>query len=528
MGKHISRRRFLRGIASGAAGAAAWNTFRPFDSPGTASAQGPSSTLYLINRVPTPAGGVYHEGVKILLKHMGRSGLKFFKSSTVTTTSGPAGLIASDDVVVIKVNAQWKYRGATNSDVVKGIIKNILLHPDGFTGEVIVFENGQGYGSLDCDAMGRGSGGSPSYPDREVHANAENELQSFSYVVDTMFADPRVTKVLMDPYRSTFISGSDHSSTGFRMHGVTVSYPCFWSTGGRRVEWKEGIWNGSTHLQKLKIINVPVLKHHAGTGTTAALKHMFGVLSMEDGNFGDRHYGWAGHHAGIMFTLRPPVLNILDCIWVTQTGWAGYPESYTTRKNMLMASTDPVALDYWSAKYILYPIDSNSYHNPDAAGDLRNFLTAARDQINAGGGINGQPVTMDEAEMQLLDLNAVSQGPRKFRARGRGGAPVARFDSDGDVILKGNLYQSATSGQLAPTSETELLIKDAGGAVVARADGATGNLYIKGTASSNLSSISPGASCELVVKTSSGAPAVMINSSGNLYALGMIYENGNP
>ncbi len=524
MGKHISRRGFLRRVASSGAAVAAWNASRRFGSPATASAQGADSTLYFVGQIPTAGPGVYHEGVKILLKHVGRNGLKFFKSSTVTTTSGPAGLIASDDVVVVKVNAQWKYCGATNSDVVKGIIKNILLHPDGFTGEVVVFENGQGYGSLDCDAMGRGGSG---YPDYDVHANAENELQSFSYVVDTMFADSRVTKHLMDPYRAAIIAADDHSNTGYRIDGV-VSYPCFWTAGGRRIEWKEGIWNGSTHDQNLKIINVPVLKDHYGTGTTAVLKHMFGVLSMEDGGFGPRHYGWAGQHCGIMFLLRPPVLNILDCIWVTQTSWAGYPPENTTRKNILMASVDPVALDYWSAKHILYPIDSNSYHNPDVAGDLRTFLTNAKDQINAVGGLNGQLVTMNESEMQVHTHNALTQGPRKFRAKGRGGSPVLRFDSDGDVILKGRLYQSATTGQLARTSETELVIRDTGGAVVARADGASGNLYLKGTASSNLSSVAPTAACELVVKTSSGTPAVMINSSGNLYALGMIYENGNP
>ncbi|NIS67252.1 MAG: hypothetical protein GTO05_19210, partial [Gemmatimonadales bacterium] len=72
--------------------------------------------------------------------------------------SGRKGLIAADDVVLIKVNAQWKYRGCTNSDVVRGLIQRVLDHPDGFAGEVVLIENGQGWGSFGCDTTTR-------YPD---------------------------------------------------------------------------------------------------------------------------------------------------------------------------------------------------------------------------------------------------------------------------------------------------------------------------------------------------------------------------
>ena len=519
----------MKRLAAGAVGSAAWGSFRPSASDGLARAQGSNAILYYIYNTPVPGGGVEHEGVNLLIKLMGLHGLKFYKSSTTTLASGPDGLIASDDVVVVKVNAQWKYRGATNSDVVKGLINSILLHPDGFTGEVIIFENGQGYGSLDCDAMGRGTGGS-AYPpgDTGVHANAENELHSFSYLVDTVFADPRVTKILMDPYINDFIATDAHSSTGFRKQG-SISYPCFWSAGGKRIEWKEGIWDGGVHQQNFKIINVPVLKHHDGTGITAAVKHVFGVLSMNDGGIAGRHYAGAGADCGTMFSplVQAPVLNILDCIWVTQQGWSGYPEAYTTRKDALVAAVDPVALDYWASKYLLYPVDWNPYHNPDAGGDLRNFLTSARDTANLYGGINGQPATMDEAQMQIFGHDAAAESGTLL-IRGQGGAPVARFDPDGDIVLSGTLYQSATPGQLASTTETEFLVKAFGGEVVARIDGATGDMYLKGTATTGLSSITPASVPEFVVKDLWGDAAVLIDSSGGLFALGTISENSSP
>jgi len=42
-------------------------------------------------------------------------------------------MIEPDDVVLIKVNAQWKYRGCTNSDLIPGLIRAILDQPDGFS-----------------------------------------------------------------------------------------------------------------------------------------------------------------------------------------------------------------------------------------------------------------------------------------------------------------------------------------------------------------------------------------------------------
>jgi len=299
-------------------------------------------------------------------------------------------------VVLVKVNAQWKYRGCTNSDVVRGLVQRILEHPDGFSGEVVIFENGQSGGSLDCDTMwGR------QYTDTGVHANAEDESHSFSYLVGQVFADDRVSMYLLDPVRETFIDDDDHSTDGYRRTGE-VSYPCFTTTKGNRVELKEGVWNGSGYDDGLKLVNVPVLKHHDGCGVTGAVKSYYGILSMADGWRRERHYEKLGAHCGEMIArVRAPVLNVLDCIWVTQVRWAGYPPENTTRLDQLLASLDPVALDYWASKHLLYPIDGNEEHNPDEYQPLRSYLTRVRDLVNAGGGISGHEVTLDES---LIDV----------------------------------------------------------------------------------------------------------------------------
>ena len=342
-----------------------------------------------------------HAGVNALLELMGANGLKFYRTAANSLLSGPQGLIAADDVVLIKVNAQWKYRGCTNSDVVRGLVQKILDHPDGFRGEVVIFENGQGRGSLNCDTSSAYSG------DTSVRANANNENQSFLYLVNTIFRDSRVSALLLDDFRGTFIEAHDHTTTGYRAF-ENVSYPCFTTPGGRRVELKEGVWTGSGHSQNLKLINVPVLKHHdtGGSEITIALKHVYGIVSMSDGQVNFRHYSGLGETCGkMMVSVRPPVLNLVDAIWTSHQSITGFPESTTVRTNQLLASQDPVAADYWAAKHILYPIDQNARHHPDFPG-IAAWLTAARDLINARGGLahpeNGilvSKVTNNQVEM---------------------------------------------------------------------------------------------------------------------------------
>jgi hypothetical protein len=405
----ISRRGFLRGTLAGFC----YSLFHPLYGSGEVNG-GSLSSLFWVTNIPNlpfygSGEGNYHAGVDFLLQVMGEHGLKFYRSAHETDLSGPSGLIDPNDVVLIKVNAQWKYRGCTNSDLIRGLVQRLLDHPDGFEGEVVIFENGQGRGSLNCDTTGG------VYSDPGVHANANDEQHSFLYLVDHIFNDPRVSSYLLDPIRATFIGTTDHTTDGYRID-ENVSYPCFTTAAGNRVELMEGIWNGVTHRQNLKLINVPVLKYHdeGGSEITASLKHVYGILSMSDGQSPYRHYSGLGETCGkMMVTVRTPVLNILDAIWVSHASITGYPEDTTYRANQILASQDPVALDYWASKYILYPISNNPRHLPSFSG-IDQWLTAARDTINGRGGLYrpeagivvGQ-VTKDEEEMLVHAVTGI-------------------------------------------------------------------------------------------------------------------------
>lgn len=377
----LTRREFLGRLAGAAA-----LPLAGFPAFGGAVAT-PVSDLYFVRDIPDDPYylGIkkgLHSGLDTLLHLMGRRGLKFYRSTAGAELSGPDGLIGPEDVVLIKVNAQWKYRGATNSDLVRGLIRRLLDHPDGFTGEVVIVENGQGRGGLGNDVVGSG------YPDGGVHANANDERHSFLYLVNRVFRDPRVSAYLLDPIRGRFILAGDHVTDGYRVF-ENVSYPCFTTAGGRRVELGRGVWTGRAFSRKLKLINVPVLKHHdtGGSELTASVKHMYGLVSMKDGQSGFRHYRGLGETCGkMMAAVCAPVLNILDATWVSYTSLTGYPASTTRRLNRIAASQDPVALDAWAARNFLYAIDHNLRHRNDYPG-VDAWLSQAAATINERGGL---------------------------------------------------------------------------------------------------------------------------------------------
>ena len=360
------------------------------------------SRLYLVRDVPLPdfSQDNYHAGVECLLHLMGEDGLKFHQSEQEGPFSGPQGWLSASDVVLLKVNSQWKYRGCTNSDVLRGLIRRILDHPDGFCGEVVIVDNGQGEGSMGGDAHGFGR-----YPDDSVQANARDRLHSFSYLAETVFAGQPVSTYRLDDIRETIVGGEDHATDGFRIWS-NLSYPCFTTAEGTRVELREGVWDGEEYADRIRLINVPVLKSHGGCGVTGCLKSFYGLWSK--GNPPRRmHYEELGEICGDMVSrVCTPVLNILDCVWVSLHNHYGYPDSNNSHTSRLLASQDPVAADYWASKYILYPVSGALEHHPELASsspdsNLGEYLAQAARVINSWGGIHGQVVTCDEQRMSV-------------------------------------------------------------------------------------------------------------------------------
>jgi len=349
----------------------------------------PSSDIFVVNG--TGGDGGIIELITLMREH----GLLFYKSPEAGKNKGPNGLIARDDVVLIKVNSQWDERGGTNTDLLKELIQAILDHPDGFVGEIVIVDNGQAqYGSS-------GSGGSFSWPSN----NAEDPSQSVQIVVD-MFSDShKVSAYLWDSITTKqvkeYIDGDMEdgyvvNETVNPRTGIMVSYPKFKTKFDTYISFKMGIWNPETQTydsERLKVINMPVLKTHSIYGVTACVKHYMGVVSDKL----TRSLGARAHDAvgtgGMgteMVETRFPVLNIIDAIWVNAipNRGPGTPYSIATRVNVIAASTDPVALDYWAAKYILMKVAELKGYGDRSSMDPEN--------LNSGSFGNWLKLSMNE------------------------------------------------------------------------------------------------------------------------------------
>ncbi len=293
------------------------------------------------------------EGIKKLIELMNANGMPFYAQNS------SSGIIGNDDVVIIKVNSQWDERGGTNTDLVKALIMAILDHPEGFSGEVVIADNGQAqYGST-------GRGGSLSY----AKNNAEDTSQSMQKVADS-FLENRVSAYLWDDIASKRVKeyaqgdlqdGYIVDGTPSPRTGIVVTYPKFKTKYNTNVSFKMGVWNpvnGTYDSKRLKVINVPVLKSHGEYGVTASVKHYMGVvsdkLSRAEGGRAHNSVGMGGMGTEMAQT-RFPALNILDAIWVNANPGSGPSTSYSaaTKTSAIAASTDPIALDYWAAKNIL-------------------------------------------------------------------------------------------------------------------------------------------------------------------------------
>lgn len=368
----------------------------------------PSSSVFVVNGTRGD-----DTGINVLINLMGEHGLLFYKSLTPGRSKGPDGLIAKDDVIIIKVNSQWNERGGTNTDLLKALIRAILDHPDDFTGEIIVADNGQ------AQAGSAGNGGSFDW----TRNNAENISQSVQNIVNLFAPSHKVSSYLWDRITTTKVAEyyEGDNADGYIINasanprtGLMVSYPKFKTKYGTYVSFKLGVWDPQKRIyehERLKVINIPVLKSHSTYGVTASVKHYMGVVSDKLTAGGSHQSVGAGGMGTEISETRFPVLNILDAIWVNAVPGAGpsTPYATATRLNLIAASTDPVALDYWASKYILLEVAGIKGYtnvasmNPESRspGTFGYWLWLSMQEMVKAGYL----VTMDESRINVYLAN---------------------------------------------------------------------------------------------------------------------------
>ncbi len=171
-----------------------------------------------------------------------------------------------------------------------------------------------------------------------------------------------------------------------------------------------------------KIINVPVLKTHNQTKVSLGLKNLKGCLNKQSKMFChgkvNEDLDWYFPH---LMQKLPLALTIIDGIYALQRG-----PSYTgeaMRKNLIIASTDPLACDIVGAEIMDYRADDIPH--------LRNAAEfAGRSCVLEDIEIKGEKI---QKHRQFLDYDfewtPENTGPMGFKKKGITGLAIRKYDN---------------------------------------------------------------------------------------------------
>jgi len=327
----------------------------------------------------------------------------------VDMMGGASSLFGSDDIVVIKPNVQWWNQGAPNLCALKTFIDTIMERPGGFNGEVILGENcHRGPQPWTSAGWARPFERNADIPGINTMNDLAGHLKkkhgqkfSVAHWIDVDAGGRRVYGpaggagyVYCDGTGGVPLLQYDNGASGNAFRQVIMTYPVFVTDQGTTVDFKNGVWSKGAYTgQPLKFINFAALNHHSTyCGITSSLKNYLGISDLSggadpanrgtlDGKYYNFHSfpfnkwakgpvpGMLGGEIGcFMNSVRKADINITSAEWV---GLASRTDLPAARPRAIIACSDPVALDYHNAKYILHPNSSISLHDPDhVAGPL--------------------------------------------------------------------------------------------------------------------------------------------------------------
>lgn len=338
--------------------------------------------------------------------------------NTLALLGGITSIVGKNDIVVLKPNAQWWSQGMTNTDAMKAFIEEVLAIP-GFSGEIIIAENHQYAEPNSRGWTTEHRNGAFNYNELVDYFNDKGSPQVTKY--HWRCAGPNPQPLMGDAANeSKRVRGPEdgdgyvwredivyHSSLGRK---CMMTYPVFTSAySGTTVDLKNGAWKDGRYIdQPVRFINFSVINHHGPyCGVTASIKNFMGVVDMTCGfpgtmpegfhntHFIGKHhlkvpfkkhlpwriqnlvnqYNWKHfpHTADVlgmfMREIRKADLDIITAHWVgygsrTDVSLSGHPKA-------ILASRDPVGLDYIATQEILLPL-TNSKEGPKWLQDLNN------------------------------------------------------------------------------------------------------------------------------------------------------------
>jgi len=363
---------------------------------------------------------------------------------------GIESVIDREAIVIIKTNAQHYNQGSPNLAATKRFIELILSIP-GFSGEVIIADNNHLGGATPWNyaawkemyEINSDITGVFNLSDLVDYFHGHGYLNvTKCHWIDVSRGANRVNGPDEGDgyvYRTDIVC--DNGATDADYRATIMTYPIFTSSySGVTIDFKNGAWqNGNYTGQPVKFINMAALCYHGlYTGVTSAIKNYLGISDLSGGadpynngilteNYYNFHSfpfnkwsagpvtGMLGKEVGtFLLTIRSADLNITTAEWV---GWGDRRDITKAEQNKtVLASRDPVALDYYASKYVLYPAALThsaslaDYLNPDRQDlPLRQYLEKCN-ELGIG--------TLNEEDMivHLFDFATVSVNMIVFEA----------------------------------------------------------------------------------------------------------------
>lgn len=348
--------------------------------------------------------GVSEDGFSYVYRSAGGSAEENMRK-VIEQLGGIESIVGKSDIVVLKPNAQWWNQGMTNTDAMKAFIEEVLSISD-FSGEVIVAENHQYKGDDGRGWTTENRNGSYNLNELIDYFNNKGYPNVSKYHWRCAGKNP--VPFQGDACCGKRVSGPEDGDGYVWRQDIVyqapngnqcwMTYPVFTSSySGITIDLKEGAWKDSNYLidREVKFINFSALNHHGNySGVTASIKNLMGVVDMTCGFQGPEPVGTHNvHYVGVdervlklrkklprsftkvrdymyeyayqdfrftagalgtfMREIRMPDLHIITAEWV---GWGSRTNiSKRVKAKTILASTDPVALDYYAANEVLLP-----------------------------------------------------------------------------------------------------------------------------------------------------------------------------
>lgn len=393
-----------------------WGFFQRFGHCGNPKVQAfGTGTAHAANDETTIKDQANAAGRRLGVEPDGRSRVHLAQGDTpennmaaiLESMGGIETFISPQDIVILKPNAQWWAQGMTNTDAMKAFMDAVLAIPR-FEGEIIIADNHQYAEPNSRGWTTEERNGKYNYNELVEHFQKRGYRNVTKYHWRGAGPNPSPiegddqlgSKIVEGPGQGDgYVWSSDIVYMSRLGRRCLLTWPVFTSAhSGVTIDFKNGAWkDGSYTGQPVKFINFAAINHHGPyVGVTAAVKNYMGIVDMTCGFQGStprgyynthfiglrdlhvplqdklpwrvqkwvRQYNWKyfEHTGGVLGTFMREVrmadMNFITAHWI---GWGSRTRTDKSGKpKALLASIDPVAIDYVAAQEILMPLTRSS------------------------------------------------------------------------------------------------------------------------------------------------------------------------